>query len=57
MKYKLWERNFHDERKKVVGPLTNTVTEISQIITKNKAEIAKENNKAISDLNEKVSKW
>ena len=50
---KLGKQNFHEDMKKLYEPLTNTIKNTCEIITKTKTQISIKNNKAISDLNEK----
>ena len=52
---KLGKQNFHEDMEEVLEPLTNTFNKTSEKITKTITETCIENNKAISDLNEKVS--
>ena len=51
---KLGEQNFHEDMTKVFEPLTDTLKKTSEIITKTITENSINNNKAISDLNEKI---
>ena len=51
---KLGEQNFHDDMTKVFEPLNDTLKETSENITKTITESSINNNRAISDLNEKV---
>ena len=51
---KLGKQNFHEDMTKVFEPLTDTLKKTSENITKAIPESSINNNKAISDLNEKV---
>ena len=51
---KLGKQNFHEDMTKVVEPLTATLKKISENITRTITENSITNNKAISDLNEKI---
>ena len=51
---KLGEQNFHEDMTKVFEPLTDTLKKTSENITKTITENSINNNKAISDLNEKI---
>ena len=51
---KLGEQNFHEDMKKVCEPLTNTIKNVSENISKALTESSINNNKAIENLNEKV---
>ena len=51
---KLAEQNFHEDMTKVFEPLTDTLKKTSENITKTITENSINNNKAISDLNEKI---
>ena len=51
---KLGKQNFHEDMTKVFEPLNNTLKKTSENITKTITESSINNNKAISDLNEKV---
>ena len=51
---KLGEQNFHEDLKEVYEPLTNTLEKTSENIKKTITESSINNNKAISDLNEKI---
>ena len=51
---KLGNQNFHEDMTKVYKPLTDTIKNVSENITKTLTESSINNNKAISDLNEKV---
>ena len=51
---KLGEQNFHEDMIKVFEPLTDTLKKTSENITKTITENSINNNKAISDLNEKI---
>ena len=51
---KLDKQNFHENMKKVFEPLTDTLKKTSENITKTVTESSMKNNKAISDLNEKI---
>ena len=50
---KLGKQNFHEDLREVYEPLTNTLKITSENITKTITESSINNNKAISDLNEK----
>ena len=54
LQYKLGKQNFHEDMEEVFEPLTDTLNKISENITKTFTETSIKNNKAISDLNEKV---
>ena len=51
---KLGEQKFHEDMTKVFEPLTDTLNKASENITKTITENSINNNKAISDLNEKI---
>ena len=51
---KLGEQNFHEDMKKVYEPLTNTIKNVSENISKTLTKSSINNNKAIENLNEKV---
>ena len=51
---KLGKQNFHEDLTEVFEPLTNTLKKTSENITKTITEFSLNNNKAISDLNEKI---
>ena len=51
---KLGRQNFHEDMTEVFEPLANTLKKTSENITKTITESSINNNKAISDLNEKV---
>ena len=51
---KLGKQNFHENMEEVFEPLTDTLKKTSENITKTITESSIKNNKAISDLNEKV---
>ena len=51
---KLGDQNFHEDMTKVFEPLTDTLKKTSENITKSITENSINNNKAISDLNEKI---
>ena len=52
---KLGKQNFHEDMTKGFEPLTDTLKKTSENITKTITENSINNNKAISDLNEKIS--
>ena len=51
---KLGKQNFHEDLKEVFEPITKSLEKSSENITKTITETSNKNNKAISDLNEKV---
>ena len=51
---KLGKPNYHHEAKKLQEPLIDTIKTTSESLTKTLTEAYIKNNKAISDLNEKV---
>ena len=51
---KLGKQNFHEDLKKLYEPLTNTIKDVSENITKTISETSKENNLAIENLNNKL---
>ena len=51
---KLGKQNFHEDVKKLFEPVTKLLEKTTQDITMTITETSIENNKAISDLNEKV---
>ena len=51
---KLGKQNFHEDMTKVFEPFTDTLKKTSENITKTITENSINNNKAISDLNEKI---
>ena len=50
----LGKQTFHDDMNKVYEPLTDTIKNVSENITKTLTENSVNNNKAIENLNEKV---
>ena len=52
---KLGNQNFHEDMTKVFEPLTDTLKKTSENITKSITENSINNNKAIDNLNEKIS--
>ena len=51
---KLGEQNFYEDMTKIFEPLADTLKKTSKNITKTITEISINNNKAISDSNEKI---
>ena len=51
---KLRKQNFLEDMKKLYEPLTDTIKGVSEIFSKTITETSIKNNKAISDLNEKI---
>ena len=51
---RLGEQNFHEDLKKVIEPVTNTIKNVSENILKTLTESSINDNKAIENLNEKV---
>ena len=51
---KLGKQNFHEEMKKVYKPVTKSIKDISENVTKTMMIISKENNLAIEILNNKL---
>ena len=51
---KLGKQNFHEDMKKLYEPLTDTIKDVSDDISKVISETSIRNTKTISDLNEKV---
>ena len=51
---KLGKQNFHEDMKKVSEPVTKSIENTSQIITKTIAETSLKNNQAIENLNNKL---
>ena len=51
---KLGKQNFHENIKKLYEPLTDTIKDVSESITKTLTENSNNNNKAIENLNEKI---
>ena len=51
---KLGKQNFHENIKKLYEPLTDTIKDVSENITKTLTENSNKNNKAIENLNEKI---
>ena len=51
---KLGEQNFHEDIKKIFKPMTDEMKNTSENISKSITESSINNNKAISDLNEKI---
>ena len=51
---KLGEQNFHEDMKKVFEPVTKSIENTSQNITKNIAETSLKNNLAIENINDKL---
>ena len=51
---KLEKQNFHENIKKLYEPLTDTIKDVSENITKTLTENSNNNNKAIENLNEKI---
>ena len=52
---KLGKQNFIEDMKKVFEPVTKTIKDVSQDVTKNIMITAKENNLALENLNNKLS--
>ena len=53
---KLGKQNFHENMKKLYEPLTDTIKNTSENITKTITESSKENNLALENLNNKLLK-
>ena len=51
---KLGKQNFHEDLKKLYEPLTDTIKNTSENITKTISESSKQNNLAIENLNNKL---
>ena len=51
---KLGEQNFHEDVKKVFEPITKSLENTSENITKNITETSVKNNKALETLNKKL---
>ena len=51
---KLGKQNFHEDMKKIFEPMTDTIKNTSENITKTLTENSIINNKAIENLNEKI---
>ena len=51
---KLGEQNYHEDAKKLFKPMTHAIKDTSNNLTKTITETSIKNNKAISDLNEKI---
>ena len=51
---KIGKQNFHEDMKKVFEPVTNTIKDVSENITKTLTENSNNNNKAIENLKEKI---
>ena len=51
---KLGKQNFHENIKKLYEPITDTIKDVSEKITKTSTENSNNNNKAIENLNEKI---
>ena len=51
---KLRKQDFHQDMKKLYEPLTDTIKDVSENITKTLTENSINNNKAIENLNEKI---
>ena len=51
---KLEKQNHHEDVRKVFGTVTKTTDNVSEKATRNMAVTSKENNKAISNLNDKL---
>ena len=51
---KLGKQNFHEDMKKVFEPVTKTIKDVSQDVTKTMIITAKENNQALENLNNKL---
>ena len=47
------KRNFYEDMKKVFQPITETIKDVSQCVTKTLTESSKENNKALANINNK----
>ena len=52
---KLCEQNYHEDSKKIFKPMTDAIKNTSETITKTLTENSINNNKAIENLNEKIS--
>ena len=51
---KLGDQNYHEDSKKLFKPMTDTIKNTSEILTKTLTENSINNNKAIENLNEKI---
>ena len=51
---KLGEQNYHEDRKKLFKPMTDTIRNTSEIVMKILTENSTNNNKTIENLNEKI---
>ena len=51
---KLGKQNFHEDMKKVFEPVTKTIKDVSEDITKTMMKTSKENNLALENLNNKL---
>ena len=54
LQYKLVKQNFLEDLKKLFEPITKLIKDTSQNVTKTMMEISKENNNALSNLNDKL---
>ena len=54
---KLGKQNFHEDMEEVFESLTNTLKKTSENITNTNTETSVKNNKAISELNEKILEY
>ena len=54
LQYKLGKQNFHEVMKKLYEPLTDTIKDVSENISKTITETPIKNNKTIENLNEKI---
>ena len=54
LQYKLGKQNFHEDMKKVLEPVTISLENISENLTKAMTESSKENNLALENLNNKL---
>ena len=52
---KIGKQNFHEDLRKVFEPVTRTVKNVSEDITKTMVITSKQNNLALADLNKKLS--
>ena len=51
---KLGRQNFHEDMKKVIKPITKSLKDVSQEVTKTKTDTSNNKNKALENLNNKL---
>ena len=54
LQYKFGKQNFHEDMKKVFEPVTKSIKDVSEEVTKSRTEKSIKNNKTIENLNIKL---